>query len=61
MGDYVYVAIVQEPMAALDDEGTKVKVFYSPVAAQIWVDKILSQYDNEDDHINWNISKMAIQ
>jgi hypothetical protein len=55
----VFVAIVQEPMAALDGE-TYVEVFEDYSSAEDWVEGVLKNYDSPDsyysrDDVNWNI------
>ena len=63
MSEYVYVAIIQEPMASLDGGGTQVGVFLSEVSAQKWVDNILADY-GEDPHddckVNWSIERHTV-
>ena len=64
MNDYVYVAVVHEPMASLDGEGTRIGVFLSEVSAQKWVDGILADYGEDpydDGKVNWNIQRYIVQ
>lgn len=43
MDQIVYVAVIQEPMAALDD-ATYVKVFADREAAEKWMDAYLAEH-----------------
>lgn len=63
----VFVAVVQEPMASLDDTGTKVKAFHRKEDADAWVDEILAQYEEEgyynraDDILNHEIYQLEVK
>lgn len=55
----VVIAVVQEPMAALDGE-TWVEAFNSDKEAMAWVENILKLYDTPEapytrEEMNWNL------
>ena len=64
--EMVYIAIVQQPMAALDGEGTHLNVFASEVDAHKWVDKILNSYGildgkyDDECPLNWSVTRHPI-
>lgn len=58
----IYIAIVQRPMASLDE--TRVEVFRNIVEAQTWVDKQLADPEEcegySEDEMNWDIIERII-
>lgn len=58
----IYIAILQRPMASLDE--TRVEVFRNIAEAQYWVDKQLSDPEECEgyfkDEMNWDIIERII-
>jgi len=65
MKDVVVIAVVQEPMAALDGE-TWVEVFNTDKEATAWVEEKLKFYDTPGapytrEEVNWNLYYRKIE
>ena len=58
----IYVAILQRPMASLDE--TNIEVFLNIAEAQEWVDRLLADDDAKggysEDEMNWGIFERTL-